>query len=434
MSDKFETIKRGLAGAFKPSAGVWRRQPVHTVYGGAQLFRPDTAAKLGRLALRALEVYAPDPPALARALGVECGGDTFALVYQRIREKLAREPVEDYRIDFEDGYGIRADAEEDAHAAEAARHTLEALDAGSLPPFFGIRIKPLSAGFEDRALRTLDIFLRGLGGRLPQNFVVTLPKAASPAEPAALAGALEILERENGLPEGAIRMEIMVESAQALMDSGGCCPLNAMVEAARGRCSAAHFGPFDFTSSCGVTSKYQDLRHPLCDYARQAMQVALAGSGVFISDGPTAILPTPLHQSPADAQQQEENRRAVHAAWRLHFDHIWNALRQGIYQGWDLHPAQLPVRYAAVYLFFLSETPAVAARLRNFLDNAAQATLMHGVFDDAASGQGLLNFLLRAANCGAIAEAEVPALTGIAIEEFRTGSIAAIMRRRVAGS
>lgn len=430
MSEKFDAIKRALAAERRAAPSAWRRQPVHTVYGGAQLFRPDTIRKLGDIARRTLKTYAPDPLELVRAVGIEGAAGVMEQVYRRVEEKLSREPVEDFRVDFEDGYGVRSWAEEDAHAAEAARHTLVAMEAGALPPFFGIRIKPLSAGSEDRALRTLDIFLGQLGGHLPQNFVVTLPKAVSPAEPRALADALDILEREAGLPAGSVKVEIMIESAAALADSEGRCPLLAMVQAARGRCTGAHFGPFDFTSSCGVTSKYQDLRHPLCDYARRAMQVALAGTDIFLSDGPTTIIPVPVHKSPVDPAEMEENRRAIHAAWRLHFDNVWRALCEGIYQGWDLHPAQLPARYAAVYLFFLSELPSASERLRNFMDNAARATMAGSVFDDAASAQGLINFFLRAINCGAIREEDAPDLTGLSLEELRLGSFPAILRRR----
>lgn len=430
MNEKFDAIKRALSAERRSAPPVWRRQPVHTVYGGAHLFRPDTIRKLGDIALRTLKTYAPGALELAHAMGIDGAAGVIEQVYRRVEEKLPREPVEDFRVDFEDGYGVRSWAEEDAHAAETARHTVAAMEAGALPAFFGIRIKPLSAGSEDRALRTLDIFLGQLRGRLPQNFVVTLPKAVSPSEPRALADALDIIERESGLPAGAVKVEIMIESAAALADSEGRCPLLSMVQAARGRCTGAHFGPFDFTSSCGVTSKYQDLRHPLCDYARHVMQVALAGTDVFLSDGPTTVIPVPVHKNPASPEDFEENRRAVHAAWRLHFDNVWRALREGIYQGWDLHPAQLPARYAAVYLFFLSELPAASERLRNFVDNAARATMAGSVFDDAASAQGLLNLFLRAIHCGAIQEEEAPRLTGLSLEELRLGSFSAILRRR----
>src|ERR1051325_7957702 len=157
------------------------RQPVHTVYGGAHLFSSDTSRKLGDLALRALEAYAPDAKAFAEAIGLP--GDLAPKVYDRVRVKLRREPVEDFRIDFEDGYGNRPYDEEDGHAVAAAKQVAAGMVAGTPPPFLGIRIKPLTAELAARSLRTLDAFLTELlvntNGTLPANFVVTLPKIQS---------------------------------------------------------------------------------------------------------------------------------------------------------------------------------------------------------------------------------------------------------------
>src|SRR5881392_3448572 len=112
-----------------------RRQAVHTVYGGAHLFKTDSPKKLGTVALRSLEEYAPDAATLARAIGLS-GDEKFAQrVYDRVVEKLSREAVEDFRLDFEDGYGNRADAEEDGHAAAAAAEVARGLENGILPPF-----------------------------------------------------------------------------------------------------------------------------------------------------------------------------------------------------------------------------------------------------------------------------------------------------------
>src|ERR1051326_7055013 len=80
-----------------------RRQAVHTVYGGAHLFRADSAQKLGVVALRSLDEYAPNAKMLGGAIGI----DASEKIYGRITEKLRREPVEDFRLDFEDGYGNR---------------------------------------------------------------------------------------------------------------------------------------------------------------------------------------------------------------------------------------------------------------------------------------------------------------------------------------
>src|SRR5687768_3734442 len=80
-----------------------RRQPIHTVYGGAHLFKADTAARLGATALRVLEEHAPDPQTLASVLDIS--PEAAERVHARVRDKLMHEPVEDFRLDFEDGYG-----------------------------------------------------------------------------------------------------------------------------------------------------------------------------------------------------------------------------------------------------------------------------------------------------------------------------------------
>src|SRR5205085_3713686 len=115
--------------------------------------------------------------------------------------------------------------------------------------------------------------------------------------------------------------------------------------------------------------------------------------------------------------------------WRLSFSHIHHSLAGGFYQGWDLHPAQLPVRFAACYSFFLEGMSLASARLKNFIEKAAQATLVGDVFDDAATGQGLLNYFLRALNCGAITEDEALA-TGLTLDELRSRSFVKILKGR----
>jgi hypothetical protein len=123
-------------------------------------------------------------------------------------------------------------------------------------------------------------------------------------------------------------------------------------------------------------------------------------------------------------------RASVHRAWRLHYEHIQHSLTNAYYQGWDLHPAQLPTRYAAVYAFFLESLEAASERLSNFVEKAAKATLVGDVFDDAATGQGLLNYFLRAINCGAITEEEALQRTSLTLPELRSGSFVKILKNR----
>jgi citrate lyase beta subunit len=407
-----------------------RRQAVHTVYGGAHLFKAESPGKLGEVALRSLKEFAPDGAALNAIL--EAGWEpAFAgKLYGRILEKLTREPVEDFRLDFEDGYGNRVDQEEDAHAVQGAKEVA----AGTLPPFIGIRIKPFNEDLRERAVRTLDIFVTTLmketGGVVPPGFVVTLPKVQLSSQVTAAVRILASLEHELGLADGCLRIELMIETPQSIIDRHGKCPLLEMVLAAQGRCGSVHFGVYDYTASSGITAAYQAMGHAACDFARSHMVVALAGTGVHLSDGATNILPVAPHRGQAlSVGQLERNRSAVHGAWSLAYRDNLHSLENGIYQGWDLHPAQLVARYAAVYCFFLQGLEAASGRLKAFVEKAALASLFGDVFDDAATGQGLLNFFLRGIACGAITEAEALE-TGLTLEEIRSRSFYKILTGR----
>lgn len=460
--------------AHRPAAALpapAERRPVHTVYGGAHLFRPDVARRLGGLALATLAEHAPDFASFARAAGlggaerlpaVPAERERFEAwlaadeesvrgaepqvhlawsVHRRMRDKLEREPVEDYRIDFEDGYGERADTEEDAHAAACAEATAEGLAAGTLPPFLGIRIKPLHPATEARAVRTLGLYLATLlpltKGALPRGFVVTLPKVGSPAETTALAELLAHAERIHGLAPGALRCEIMVETPQALLGADGRVPLRAIVAAAGGRCRGAHLGAYDVTAALDVAAPHQSLDHPAATFARRVLQFALAGTGVWLSDGAVTRLPVTPHRARAGAAltpaQLQANHDAVHGAWREHAGHVRRALHEGYDQGWDLHPGQLPSRHAAVIAYFLEGRAEAAARLALFVARAAQATRLGTTFDDAATGQGLLNFFLRGIACGAFGETEVTADTGLSPAELRERSFMKILENRRGG-
>jgi citrate lyase beta subunit len=446
-----------------------RRQPVHTVYGGAHLFKADSAQRLGALARRSLDQFAPDFLVFAKAIGLP-GAETLPeslevavelntllesnpdevrhqnkpvwmahTIYKRVCDKLRHEPVEDFRIDFEDGYGNRPDEEEDGHAASAAREVAEGIANATLPPFIGIRIKPFNEELSARSFRTLEIFVSTLlkesGGKLPDNFVVTLPKITIPEQVSILANIFELLEKETGLTAGTLRLEMMIETTQSIINNRGEINLPLLLAAARGRCVAAHFGTYDYTAGCNITAAYQHMMHPACDFAKNMMQVSFAGTGIWLSDGATNIMPVAPHRFVEGGprltpEQIEENRRVVHRSWKLHYDHIQHSLQNGFYQGWDLHPAQLPTRYAAVYSFFLESLDAASERLKNFVEKAAKATLVGDVFDDAATGQGLLNYFLRAINCGALTEEEAVSLSGLTVAELRSGSFVKILNNR----
>lgn len=415
-----------------------RRQAVHTVYGGAHLFKGDSTARLGEVAIRSLKDYAPDAETLMRVLGEKWEAGFAEKLYGRIVEKLTRESIEDFRLDFEDGYGNRLDEEEDSHAVQGAEQVAAGMTAGTLPPFIGIRIKPFNEDLRARSVRTLDIFVSTLvtktGGKLPKNFVVTLPKVQIAAHVTAAAAILTILENKLGLAHGSIPLEPMIETPQAIIDSNGTCPLLGIVRAAEGRCRSVHFGVYDYTASSGITAAYQAMGHAACDFARSHMIVSLAGTGVHLSDGATNILPVAPNRGDSLTDEQiAQNFAAVHGAWKMGYDDNLHSLKNGIYQGWDLHPAQLVARYAAVYSFFLEGLEAASGRLRAFVEKAALASLFGDVFDDAATGQGLLNFFLRGIACGAITEAEAME-TGLTLEEIRSRSFYLILTGRRNGA
>ncbi len=437
------------------------RQPLHTLYGGAHLYHAQTTQRLGALALRSMNEWGRDAVEFAEAVGFVSSGelrgvdapelraefdrDEAALrrkhpagwlavaVHDRVRAKLEREPVEDFRIDFEDGFGARPDVEEDEAARHAARELARGVAQNTVPPFVGIRIKSLGEEWTHRAARTLELFVEALledGGSIPPNFVVTLPKVTLAEQPRTLAVLLELIERQHRLPTGSLRCEIMIETTQALFGTDGRSPLREFVDACQGRCVGAHLGTYDFTASCNITAAYQTMDHPMCDLAKGLMVLAFAGTGLFLSDGATNVMPVGPHRGDSlGATQVQENREAVHHAWQIAHRHIRHSLESGIYQGWDLHPAQLPVRYAASFAFFLEGFAQAAERLRNFVDKAAQATLLGDVFDDAATGQGLLNYFLRALNCGAIGVDELEAI-GLTRDEIALRSFTKILQSR----
>ncbi len=438
------------------------RQAVHTLYGGANLFNAEATAKMGARSLEIFNTYAPDFVSFGKIFHLDGAAQIDATqgfmtvkeayealplaekkkhparlsyeVYHKVIAKLQTEAIEDFRIDFEDGYGNRSNEEEDATAIETATEVAKGMVLKSLPPFIGIRIKPFTEEMKERGLRTLDLFVSTLakasGGKLPDNFIVMLPKVTIPEQVTTLVDFFEILEEELGLPSGSLKMEMMVETTQAVMAIDGTNPLYKFVKASKSRCIAMHFGTYDYTASCSITAKYQEMDHPVCDFAHHMTKVALAHTGIWLSDGATNTMPIGPHRGDDLTDEQfKENSDTVHRAWKKGYDHIRHSLWNGFYQGWDLNPAQFPMRYAAVFAFFLESYDDAVERLKTFVDKAARATLIGDVFDDAATGQGLLNYFLRALNSGAITEEEVLA-TALTMEEIRGRSFKKILENR----
>ena len=439
-----------------------RRQPVQTFYEGAHLFKAESAKNFALLANKSLTDFAPDFVSFANALGLKGSNnlpnnkkEIAALisktekngidpknsavwlawrVYAQVKKKLEREAVEDFRLDYEDGFGIHPDEKEDAVAVQGAKEVADGMKQNNLPPFIGIRIKPFNSEFVERSVRTLNIFVSTLleetGGVLPENFVVTLPKVEIPEQAAALVKVFEVLEADSVLNSGELKMEIMIETTQSVFNADGEVTARKIANAAGHRCVGAHFGTYDYTASCDLIAAYQTMDNEVCDFARQVMKVAFGGSGIFLSDGATNIIPlAPHHGENLSALQNSENLESIHRSWKLSYGHIRHSLANAFYQGWDLHPAQLPVRYAANAAFFLEQLQVSTGRLRNLVEQASSATVSGDVFDDAATGQGLLNYFFRALNSGAIDPEDVES-AGVSVEEVQAGSFRNIVEAR----
>ena len=465
--EKTSGILKQLAGANRsfeenyPGKSL-RRQPVQTFYEGAHLFKAESAKNFALLANKSLTDFAPDFVSFANALGLKDADslpDNNAAidallteiqnngidpknsavwlawrVYAQVKKKLEREAIEDFRLDYEDGFGIHPDEKEDAVAVQGAKEVANGMKQNILPLFIGIRIKPFNTEFAERSVRTLNIFVSTLleetGGVLPENFVVTLPKVEIPEQAAALVKVFEVLEADSVLNSGELKMEIMIETTQSVFNADGEVTARKIAIAAGNRCLGAHFGTYDYTASCDLIAAYQTMDNEVCDFARQVMKVAFGGSGIFLSDGATNIIPLAPHQSEnLSALQNSENLENVHRSWKLSYGHIRHSLANAFYQGWDLHPAQLPVRYAANAAFFLEQLQVTTGRLRNLVEQASSATVSGDVFDDAATGQGLLNYFFRALNSGAIDPEDVES-AGVTVEEVQAGSFRNIVEAR----
>ncbi|MER5461590.1 aldolase/citrate lyase family protein [Streptomyces sp. NPDC002668] len=402
ISASLAPVDEELARRYPGDPGT--RQPVHTVYVPGDIFAADTIRSWGDRALAALDEHAPDAASFAAVLGL--GDELAAPVYDRVRAKLEREPVEDLRVDFEDGYGGRGDADEDADAARAARLINEAYargasrpesGGGAAAPYMGIRMKCMEAAVRDRGIRTLDIFLTGLmeSGGLPAGLVLTLPKVTYTEQVTAMVRLVEEFEKARGLEAGRIGFEIQIETSQSILAADGTAAVARMIDAARGRATGLHYGTFDYSACLGVSAAYQASDHPAADYAKAVMQVAAAGTGVRVSDGSTNVLPVGTTEK-------------VHDAWRLHYGLTRRALARAYYQGWDMHPGHLPTRYAAVFAFYREGFEQAAARLSAYANHAGG-----DVMDEPATAKALSGYLLRGIDCGALDTAEVVGLTGL---------------------
>ena len=392
LDGRLEAADAELTARFPGDRGV--RQPVHTVYVPADRYDEHTVTEFGRQAVALLDEHGAE---------LQLADE----VRDRVRAKLESEPIEDLRIDFEDGYGNRTDAEEDETVRAAAASLRRSLQAGTASPYHGIRFKSFEAPTRDRGVRTLDLFVGELADSIGAGFVVTLPKVTSVDQVDAMVVACRWIEQARGLTEGTLRFEIQVETPQSILGPDGTALVARMVHAAAGRCTGLHYGTYDYSASCGIAAEYQSMEHPAADHAKAIMQVAAAGTGVFVSDGSTNVLPV-------------GDRERIVVAWRLHQRLVRRSLERGYYQGWDLHPGQLPTRFAATYAFYREGFPTAAARLRAFVHGGDS-----GYLDEPATAVALAGFVVRALECGAVDEVEVENLI-----DLDRGRLAALARRK----
>ncbi|GAA4025626.1 hypothetical protein GCM10023063_02700 [Arthrobacter methylotrophus] len=373
------------------------RQPVHTVYVPADRFTPSLSAEWGAQAITTAEAHG-GLERLGTLLGQE--PELAAAVATRVAAKLRSEPIEDVRLDFEDGYGDRGDETEDVAAVAAAQAVSEAVAAGSAPPFIGIRFKCFEAPTRARGLKTLDLFVSTLAsaGELPEGLILTLPKVTTVAQVQAMDFAVSRLEEIHSLPAGRLRFEVQVETPQLILGPEGTSPVAQLPHAVPGRISALHYGTYDYSASLQISAEYQSMEHPVADFAKEVMQLAVAGTGIRLSDGSTNIIPV------------GDN---VENAWKLHGRLVRRSLERGYYQGWDLHAAQLPSRFAATYAFYREGLPAAAARLRNYMERTEG-----GIMDEPATARALAAFVLRGVQCGAVGSEEVLALAGVELSRL----------------
>lgn len=396
LNARMAVADRRIASKYPGDDG--RPQPIHTVYIPGGTYTAETPSLWGRAALDVLETV-NKPQVLAGILGVS--EQVAADVLPRVRGKLATEPIEDLRVDFEDGFGQRGDdAEDDAVAQTAAR--LNMADAeGRAPRSWGIRFKSLEAVTRERGVRTLTQFLTAVcrDGIFPASCVVTLPKVTDISQVEAMAYVCDFVEKNLGLERGSVRFEIQMETPQSIISHDGTIAVPALLQAAEGRCTSLHYGTYDYTASCGIAAPYQSMDHPASDFAKEVMQVAVADTGVRLSDGATIDYPVGT---------EEQIRNGLHLHARL----VRRSLERGYYQGWDMHPGQLVTRFAATFAFYRQGFFPAADRIAKYTMNPANSN------DEPATVRALAGFVRRGYQCGAVTESEVQDATGSSLEHL----------------
>jgi citrate lyase beta subunit len=363
-------------------------QPVHTVYVSAADATPSTPADWGEAAIALLDEHGEEFDEL---------GDDAVLAL--VRRRLATAPIQDLRLDFEDGYGRPDDETEDRDAVEAGR-TLAALRLDAC----GVRIKGLIAAEYRRAVRTLELTLDSAGG-VPDGFVFTVPKLRAAQQVTTAVLLCEALEKAHGLTAGTLRFELQIESPQAIIGPDGTATVAAAIHRSAGRCAGLHYGTYDYSAACGIAPQHQALDHPVADHAKAVMLAAAAQTGVPVADGSTQVIPIGRHD------------QVVHAI-RRHHHLVTRSLERGYYQGWDMHSGHLVTRWLANFTFFQNALAVAARRLQAYLVRRGGS-----VVDEPATAEALASVVLRGLDCGAFTPHDVlaaaPSATAAVLRDLK---------------
>lgn len=352
-------------------------QPIHTVYVSAADATPELPKEWGA---NAIELAGKHSDVLTELVSEEA--------LTRTLNALRWRPVQDLRLDFEDGYGTRGDEVEDRDALHAGA-VLAALPAEVVSR--GIRMKGLTTLEWERAVRTLEKVLEGASG-VPDGFVFTIPKIRSADQAEAAVLLCQAIESAHGLPEGALKFELQIESPQAVIAADGTATVAQAIHRSAGRCTGLHYGTYDYSAACGIAPQFQSLEHPVADHAKAVMQAAAAQTGVWVCDGSTQVLPIGT-----DAE--------VRTALARHYRLVTRSLERGYYQGWDMGAGHLATRWLATFAFYRTALGVAAPRIGRYLDRQGGA-----VVDEPATAQALATVVLRGLDCGAFGPDEVTAL------------------------
>ena len=200
------------------------RQPVHTVYVPANRYSRSLTSEWGGDA-RWIAGQHGGLERIGRLVGLS--PDLAAEVAPLVETKLRTEPIEDLRIDFEDGYTEPDETQEMFDASRVAGDLGFSVRDGQAPPFAGLRFKCLEAPTRRRGLRTLNDFVGVLTivGFFPEHLVLTLPKVSTVAQVEAMVEVCAELETTHRLPAGRLRFEIQVETPQLILGPDGRVPV-----------------------------------------------------------------------------------------------------------------------------------------------------------------------------------------------------------------